>query len=222
MRIAVIGVGAVGSGVARAAVGAGHDVVVAARHLERAARVAGELGASAAASAAEAVEGTDMVVLAVPSTAVAGVCDQIRRQAAGKIVVDPTNPLEPDLSGVLEATLSVAEEIAVLLPGTYVVKAFNTVLGTRLTDPVVDGVPLDGFYAGDDPAAKAAVADLVAAMGFRPLDAGLLRAARSLEHLGFLNVSLNARNSWSWSSGWKLLGDTGDDARAGVDAVVGR
>ena len=69
----------------------------------------------------------------------------------GTIVVDPTNPLLPDLSGLLPAEASVAEDIQVLMPGAIVVKAFNTVLGKRITDPVVDGVRLDiGFYAGDD------------------------------------------------------------------------
>jgi 8-hydroxy-5-deazaflavin:NADPH oxidoreductase len=58
------------------------------------------------------------------------------------------------------------------------------------------------------------VAGLVAAMGFRPLDVGDLRSARSLEHMAYLNISLNARNGWSWSSGWKLLGDTGEDPPA--------
>ena len=215
MRIAVIGAGTVGSGVAAAAAKAGHEVVLASRHADRAGAVADEVGAHAAETAEAAADGADMVVLAVPSLAVANVCDQIRRHVTGRIVVDPTNPLEPDLSGVLEATLSVAEEIAILLPEASVVKAFNTVLGRRLAEPVVDGVRLDGLYAGDDERAKAAVAELVAAMGFHPLDAGLLRAARSLEHLGFLNVSLNARHGWSWSSGWKLLGDTGNDDTPG-------
>lgn len=215
MRIAIIGAGTVGSGVAAAASKAGHEVVVASRNPEQAGAVAAETGARPAQTADAAVDGADVVVLAIPSSAVASVCDQIRRHVAGKIVIDPTNPLETDLSGVLEATLSVAEEIAILLPGAFVVKAFNTVLGRRLTEPVVDGVRLDGFYAGNDAQANAAVAELVAAMGFRPIDAGLLRAARSLEHLGFLNVSLNARHGWSWSSGWKLLGDTGDNDPTG-------
>jgi NADPH-dependent F420 reductase len=214
MRIAIIGAGTVGSGLARAAAGCGHEVVITARNPEHAAKVAEDVGARAVASAAEAARGADAVVLAVPSRAIADVADQIRRHVEGTIVIDPSNPLEPDLSGVLEATLSVAEEIAILLPGARIVKAFNTVLGARLADPVVHGVRLDGFYAGDDAEAKATVAELVAAMGFRPLDAGALRAARSLEHMAFLNISLNARNGWPWSSGWKLLGDTGEDAPA--------
>jgi predicted dinucleotide-binding enzyme len=95
------------------------------------------------------------------------------------------------------------------MPGAIVVKAFNTVLGKRITDPVVDGVRLDGLYAGDDDAAKATVRELIAVAGFRPIDAGPLALARTLEHMGLLNVSLNARYGWPWESGWKLLGPTG-------------
>jgi 8-hydroxy-5-deazaflavin:NADPH oxidoreductase len=189
MRIAIIGAGTVGRGLARAATGCGHEVVIAARHPEHAAMAAQEVEARSGQTAAEAARG-----------------------AEGAIVVDPTNPDEPDLSAILEARLSVAEEIAILLPDNHVVKAFNTVLGQRLTDPVVNGIRLDGFYAGDDPGAKAVVAQLIAAMGFRPLDAGALPAARALEHLAYLNINLNARKGWSWSSGRKLLGDTGEDA----------
>jgi predicted dinucleotide-binding enzyme len=89
-----------------------------------------------------------------------------------------------------------------------VVKAFNTVFASRLNDPVLDGVPLDGFYAGDDAGAKQVVAELLARMGLRPIDTGELLTARALELMAFLNVSLNARNGWSWQSGWKLLGPT--------------
>jgi hypothetical protein len=50
------------------------------------------------------------------------------------------------------------------------------------------------------------VVGLVAAVGLRPLDVGPLAMARTLEHMGLLNVSLNARFGWPWRSGWKLLG----------------
>jgi NADPH-dependent F420 reductase len=206
MRIAVIGTGVVGSALARAFLAAGHAVVLSSRHPDRAAKVAAETGAETAAGNREAATGADMIVLAVPSTAIAAISDELRGVVDGGIVVDPTNPLAPGLDSLLPAEVSVAEEIPVLLPGVAVVKAFNTVLGQRLTDPVVDGIPLDGFYAGDDEAAKATVAELIAAMGFRPLDAGPLPMARTLEHMGLLNVSMNARLGWSWQSGWKLLG----------------
>ena len=211
MKIAIIGAGTVGRGLAQAAAACGNDVVITARHPEHAAKAAADLGVRAAPRAADAVAGAEIVVLAVPARAIADVTDEIRPHLEGAIIVDPTNPMEPDLHAVLEARLSLAEEIAILLPDNHVVKAFNTVLGRRLTDPVVNGVRLDGFYAGGYPEAKAVVADLIAAMGFRPLDAGGLGAARALEHLAYLNISLNARNGWSWSSGWKLLGDTGEE-----------
>ena len=88
------------------------------------------------------------------------------------------------------------------------VKAFNTVFAARHASPTEQGVPLDGFLAGDDEAAKAVVAELVGSLGYRSIDAGGLRMARALEEMAFLNITLNARNGWPWQSGWKLVGPT--------------
>jgi len=129
--------------------------------------------------------------------------------AAGKVIVDATNPLKADSSGLAVTDRSGAELLQDRLPGASVVKAFNTVFASNQAEPVVDGVALDGFVAGDDAAAKARVADLLTAIGYRPVDAGGLAAARALEHMAFLNISLNANNNWSWRSGWKLVGPTG-------------
>jgi hypothetical protein len=81
-----------------------------------------------------------------------------------------------------------------------VVKAFKTIFASRLGNASEGGQPLDAFYAGDDEQAKATVAQLLTSLGFRPVDAGGLRMARSLEKLAFLNIILNARNGWSWQS----------------------
>ena len=86
------------------------------------------------------------------------------------------------------------------------VKAFNTVFAANQASPSVDGTSLDGFYAGDDEQAKQKVAEFLAAAGYRPVDAGPLSAALPLEHMAFLNISMNARNNWPWQSGWKLVG----------------
>jgi 8-hydroxy-5-deazaflavin:NADPH oxidoreductase len=209
MRVAIIGVGNVGSALARGCVAAGHSVVVTSKDPGHAAQVAAEVGAEPAPSNVEVVAGADLLVLAVPSTAVAGIADEIAEHVAGLTVVDTTNPMSPDPSEILSATGSAAEGVQLLLPEAAVVKAFNTILANRLTDPVVDGIPLDGLYAGTDAAAKARVAELVGDLGFRPLDAGDLPMARVLELMAFLNISLNVRNGWPWQSGWKLLGPTG-------------
>jgi len=208
VRIAIIGVGNVGSALARACNLAGHVVVVSSRNPAHAGKIADELKVAAAASNREAVQDAGMVVLAVPAKAVAAVLDDIAELVVGTIVVDPTNAVDTQ-EVILRASASLAEAVVLLAPGAKVVKAFNTVFASRLNDPVIDGVPLDGFYAGDDETAKEVVAALLAEMGFRPIDTGELLAARALELMAFLNITLNARNGWPWQSGWKLLGPTG-------------
>ena len=209
MRIAVIGAGNMGSALARALNVAGHTVTVTARNSAHAEKVADELKVAAAASNREAVEDADMVVLAVPSKAVAAVVEDLDDLLGEAILVDATNPSGVDREEILRGSASLAEAILLLAPGTQVVKAFNTVFASRLNDPLVNDVPLDGFYAGDDPAAKRVVADLLAELGFRPIDTGELLTARVLELMAFLNIDLNLRHGWPWQSGWKLLGPTG-------------
>ena len=111
-------------------------------------------------------------------------------------------PTGPDI----DTTDSNAEELATLLPGAHVVKAFNTLFASNQVDPVTDGVRLDGYVAADDAAAKATVLGLVASMGLDPVDVGPLRRARQLEGLAFLNIVLNITRGGSWQSGWKLIG----------------
>ena len=48
--------------------------------------------------------------------------------------------------------------------------------------------------------------ELVRSIGFRPIDAGPLAFARTLESMAWLNISLNMRYGWSWQDGWKLAG----------------
>lgn len=208
MRIAVIGAGAVGNAVARAVAGAGHSVVVAATDDEHARAVATQVGGSVAASNEAAAREADLVVLAVPFPAIDLVAEEIAGAVRGKIVLDATNPLKPDLSGLAVRDHSGAEQVRDRLPGASVVKAFNTVFAGNQAEPVVDGVQLDGFIAGDDPPAKDTVADLLSSIGYNPIDVGGLPAALALEHMALLNISLNARNELPWRSGWKLVGPT--------------
>lgn len=205
----IIGAGNVGGGLAAAATTAGHEVTVTAAHQDHAAKVAEQTGATVAANPAEAARGADVVVLAVPAAAAAAVLGQLGDAAiAGTVVVDVTNPLNDTYSDLTTSGISHAEQLAAGAPQAKLVKAFNTILAPRLGDPSEDGRPLDGFYAGEDEAAKDTVAQLLGSLGFRPVDAGGMRMARSLEEMGFLNISLNVRNGWSWQSGWKLAGPT--------------
>lgn len=79
-----------------------------------------------------------------------------------------------------------------------------------MADPVVDGIRLGGFVAGDNQVAKDKVLQRVESMGFRPLDAGRLVMARVLESIALLNILLSIRYSWPWQNGWKLIGPPSD------------
>lgn len=207
MNIAIIGAGNVGAGLATALVAAGHAVTVAARTPDSAATVAATTGSTHAVNAASAAAVADVVVLAVPFGAAEEVARVIRPVMNGKVLVDVTNPAKADWSGPLfDGATSGAERLAEWLPEARVVKALNTVLAGNLTDPAAHGTPLDGYVAADDADARAQVLDLVASIGLNPIDAGPLRAARQLEALAWLNISLNAANGWPWQSGWKLVG----------------
>lgn len=210
MNISIIGAGNVGRALATSALRTGHTVTVSSSNGDTAAKLAEENGARAAASNLAAVDGAELVVLAVPYTTVVSVLDEIGPALAGKIVVDATNPLTPDYSGLATEGTSGAEEIQARVPSARVVKAFNTAFAARQNDPQIAGVQVDGYVAADDEEAKAIVLELVKNMGFHPIDAGDLAMARALEALAWLNISLQMRHGWSWQAGWKLVGPEGD------------
>jgi 8-hydroxy-5-deazaflavin:NADPH oxidoreductase len=208
MKIAIIGAGNVGTAVARGVTGAGHDVVVADPSDEGLAAIADKAPVQTTTSNHEAVTGADAVVLAVPFDAAPGIAAELRTDLAGKIVIDVTNPLAPDLSGLSTNGSSAAELVQQAAPDARVVKAFNTVLAANQADPSVEETQLDGFVASDDDEAKQTVLGVLEQIGFRPIDVGPLSAARYLEGMAFLNIALNAHNGWSWGTGWKLVGPT--------------
>jgi 8-hydroxy-5-deazaflavin:NADPH oxidoreductase len=207
MDIAIIGAGNVGRALATSFVRAGHSVAIASRDPEDAGSVAAATGAGVASSNAEAVAGASIVVLATPFTSASEIAAEIRDAVRGATVVDATNRMSFGADGpAIDTTTSNAEELAALLPDAYVVKAFNTLFASHQSDPIADGVQLDGYVAGDDAAAKALVLELVASIGLEPVDVGPLARARQLEGLAFLNITLNIANGGSWQSGWKLVG----------------
>jgi len=207
MKIAIIGAGNVGTALASSFKRAGHDVSIASRDPEDAAGVASATGARVAGSNAAAADGADVVVLAVPFSSVPDVVAEIEPAVAGKPVVDATNRMSFGANGPeIDTTTSNAEDLARLLPGAHVIKAFNTLLASNQSDPIAEGVQLDGFVAGDDAVAKATVLQLVASIGLNPVDVGPLSRARQLEGLAFLNIVLNVAHAGTWQSGWKLVG----------------
>jgi NADPH-dependent F420 reductase len=203
MKVAIIGAGNVGKALGTSLTRAGHDVTLAANRPETARAAAREIGAGSADDAASAVRDAKVVILAIPYAAGADVAAEIADGTVGRTVIDVSNPLKPDYSGLATDT-SAAEELQRRLPGAHVVKAFNTIFASKQADPTADGATIDGYVAGDDADAKRQVLELVESIGLKPLDVGPLTSARYLEGMAYLNIGLNAANGWPWTSAWHL------------------
>lgn len=207
MKVAVIGAGNFGGAFVKAAVTAGHEVSVSARHREHAEKAAADAGVTALPSQ-DAVEWADVIVLAIPGLAAGDWADEVAGQLSGKVLIDATNPMNEEMSDLFTRGSSNAEELQEQLPSTKVVKAFNTIFASRLNDPKQDGTPLDALVAADDDTAKKTVVELATSLGFAPRDAGGLRMARALEEIAFLHIAMNAMNNWVWQSAVTLVGPT--------------
>jgi predicted dinucleotide-binding enzyme len=148
----------------------------------------------------------DLVVLAVPYPAVAGIVERFADQLAGKTVVDITNPIDFSTfdSLTVPADGSSATELAKALPSSHVLKAFNTNFAATLAAKQVDSLKTTVLIAGDDPEAKAALSDAVTAGGLDAIDVGGLSRARELESVGFLQVSLAIGEKINWDGGFAL------------------
>jgi 8-hydroxy-5-deazaflavin:NADPH oxidoreductase len=208
MQIAILGSGNVGKALASSLTRAGHRVTLTASTPDHARAAASQTGAQAADSNTQAIEAAEVVVLALQYPTVDAVLADAGQALDGKVLIDTTNRVDPaDPGSVLDGT-SAAEQIQARAPGAKVVKAFNTAFASRQADPVIDGVALDGYLAGDDDQAKQTVSELVGSIGFRPIDVGPLVMARALEGLALLNIMLQIRNNWPWQAGFKLVGPT--------------
>jgi NADPH-dependent F420 reductase len=148
----------------------------------------------------------DVVVLAVYYGALADVVAQRGAQLDGKVVVDITNPLDVTTMDalVVPADGSAAAELAVALPQSRVLKAFNTTFAATLAAGTVGGLPTTVLIAGDDADAKSQLAGIITAGGLRAMDAGSLRRARELEALAFLQITLAITDAIPWTGGFAV------------------
>jgi 8-hydroxy-5-deazaflavin:NADPH oxidoreductase len=100
------------------------------------------------------------------------------------------------------ADASATAEIAAALPGSRVLKAFNTTFAATLASGKVGDLPTTVLIAGDDADAKSTLAGIVTSGGLKAVDAGSLSRARELEAIGFLQISLAASEKISWTGGF--------------------
>ncbi len=215
MNVTIIGTGSMAKAIGTRMLAGGNSVTFMSRDPSKATALAAELakaatrGATARAGVPDGPIRDEVVVLAVPYSAAAGVVGEYDDRLAGKIVVDITNPLRTTSEGLEPATppgTSAAEEIAVAArPAARIVKAFNAAFAAAVTAGSAGGQPLDIFVAGNDSNAKATVAALVEAGGMRPIDCGPLRHARQLEAMALLIINLRSMQATASTMAWKLV-----------------
>ena len=156
MKIATIGRGNVGGGLADFWEKAGHEVQ----------RIGSDGGD---------VSGADAVLLAVPSGAIEDALASVSG-LEGKVLIDATNLVRGERPGGLDSLAAYVKQAT----GAHVAKAFNTVFA-RIYDKVAEQeTPPGCLYCGDDEA-KETTAQLIRDAGYQPIDAGGLENARLLE-----------------------------------------
>ncbi|HLH00606.1 MAG TPA: NADPH-dependent F420 reductase [Bryobacteraceae bacterium] len=207
MTIGIIGAGNVGGALGTGWAQKGHPVVFGSRDpgASDMKQLLAEAGKTArAATLAEAAQ-SDVLLFALPWPAAQEALTGLGN-LSGKILIDATNPLLPDLSGLaLGTTTSAGEQVASWATGAKVVKAFNTVGNNIMADSSFKGEKPVLFYCGDDESAKKTVHQLAEEIGFDARDAGPLKQARLLEPFALLWISLAFQQGWGREFAFKVL-----------------
>lgn len=203
--VAVIGTGSVGAALASGWAAAGYDVVFGSRSADDPdddLRALAEGADAALATPAGAAGRADVVLLAVPGRVAADVARELSETIGDAVVLDATNGPTPEDADSIGAAVAAAVDAPVA-------KAFNTIGANRMRDPTFPDGTASMLLCGDEPAVEAA-AELADALGFDPVGAGRIGAARHLEAVARAWIhlaSLHGRDI-----GFRLLGvDGGTD-----------
>ena len=206
MQIAIIGAGNVGLALGHALTRRGETVIFGVPTPARYRDAVDALGPKASLTTTiAAVTAAEIVVLAVPYSAVSSIAQSIS-DWQGRILVDATNPLAPGLAGLaIGTTTSGAEELAKLAHGARVVKAFNTTGAENMADSTYPGGSLLMPVCGDDADARQRVMSLAALIGFDTVDLGPLTAARYLEPFAMTWIHMAIKQGYGRKFAFALL-----------------
>lgn len=178
MRVGIIGAGTIGQTVGRLLAEAGHELLVSWSSSDARLQLAAEhIGyGTRTATPADAVRHADAVLFA-PRFEHVEAASEAAGPFGGKVVIDTTNPYNPERDGVLDlGSQTAAEFVSARLPGARYVKAFNTLTAVFLAESArrtgADRVVI--FLSGDDSDARTIAATLVHDAGFVPVNLGSL------------------------------------------------
>lgn len=211
-RVGILGSAIVGQTLAQGFKAHGYEVRIGSRTPAKLASFTQSSGVPAGTFEAVGRWG-ELLVLAVHGTAAETVLSLAGADNhRGRIVIDTTNPIaqDPPVDGVVQfftgPNSSLLEQLQAAFPDTRLVKAFNSVGSPRMVNPVYAAGRPTMFFCGNDPEAKATVAEILKRFGWDPADMGTAVAARAIEPLCQLWCIPGFREN-HWTHAFKLLWD---------------
>ncbi|RYF37998.1 MAG: NADP oxidoreductase coenzyme F420-dependent [Chitinophagaceae bacterium] len=194
LKVAVIGLGNIGSAVAANLVKGNRPVIVADRTLAKAEALAQTLGELVQpAEIPAAIKDADIIVLAIYFNPIQEFLKQYASELEGKIIVDPSNPIAPAENGgfkkIVGETESSGQILSTQLPsGAKLAKALGT-LGAATLAGGAHQTPEKAvlFYATDDTSINGEIEELIQDSGFEPVCIGGLDQSIRIEVFGDLH-----------------------------------
>jgi predicted dinucleotide-binding enzyme len=193
-KIAVIGLGNIGTVVATNLVKGNRSVIVADRNIEKAKQLSQKLGDLAQPNAiSAAIKEADIIVLTIWFDAIKEVFNRYAKELQGKIIVDPSNPIAPDEKGGFKKTIdkdqSSGQILSSLLPkDAKLAKALGTLGAASLANAAFqEPEKAVEFYATDDTSINSEIESLIRDNGFEPVRLGGLDQSIRLEVFGDLH-----------------------------------
>jgi predicted dinucleotide-binding enzyme len=193
-KVAVIGLGNIGTAVAANLVKGNRSVIVADRTLEKANELSKKLGTLAQpATIAAAVKEAEIIVLAIWFDGIKDFFKTYAAELQGKIIVDPSNPIAPDEKGgfkkIIGKDQSAGQILSSLLPkGAKLAKALGTLGAASLANAAFQQPEKAvEFYATDDTSIEEQIEELIRDNGFEPVRIGGLDQSIRIEVFGDLH-----------------------------------
>ena len=184
LRIGMIGAGSMGAPIGLSLAEAGHQVMFSSRNPAELMELLQQAAPRASAGYADAAAYfADVIVLAVPPSAIPQLGQDYGHLMRGKIVIDLTNP-RVDRDGEITnewLAMGTGEAMAQYLPGARFVKALNTVAPRDFENPLRNGVRVGVPIASDDAEAAQVTAALVRDLGLDPVLVGALSRAKEFD-----------------------------------------
>jgi 8-hydroxy-5-deazaflavin:NADPH oxidoreductase len=208
MKVGILGSGDVAKSLAHGFLSRGHEVMLGTRDASKLADWQKQNFNGRTGSFSDAASFGEIVALATFGMATESAIEQAGTGSFdGKVVIDATNPLSFDEKGPHLSVVgddSLGERVQRKLPNARVVKAFNTVGNQHFVDPRFEGGPPSMFVAGDDDAAKGAVAKILESFGWESVDLGGIESSRYLEAMCMAWVIYGVRTG-TFHHAFKLL-----------------